>query len=389
MQRQIGCLVAAAVTAAVTGVVVGAAPVAYADGVALCGVPCDEIGRVSFEHPTWGASTLIVEGTTGEPGICFFSVVDAANTPRWERSGVGCPYGIGSVFAPAPDQAGNILIQYGTGRYPGVAVLRPTTDGMNDFGSLPGDGSEPNSDNHRFGDSVAYDVNDDGTFEIVSLVRPCEPDCATGAVYFQTFNWTGETFVADLCALDSWPQVPLQATPGAGGTVVGNIPHGVCQVHTSGAHRWDGDRGWLAVWYDDALGWAPEDAFALPSADPPWPDNYDPWEQSTVPPPPPPPTAPPSCGSYSFNDQYPIRRCDEGYAVFIVQNCLASLGYDVDVDGYFGPGTEQAVRQFQATYGLEVDGLVGPATWSTLCGGQPGWDVDGNGIVDPDEVIWD
>lgn len=343
---------------------------------------------MSFDHPTWGTSTLIVEGTSGEPGTCFFTVVDEANVPRWEHSGRGCLYGIGSVFVPAPDQAGNIFVRYGTGRYPGVAVLRPTAEGMNDFGTLPSDPSDRNAAGYRFGDSVAYDIDDDGTFEIISLERPCDPSCADGKVFFRTFSWNGEGFATELCALDSWPQVPLQATPGPGGTVVGNIPSGACDVHASEVPH-VGSEGWVAVSYSDALGWAPAEAFVPPPADPPWPDNYDPWNQSPLSPPPPPSTIPPNCGSYSFNDQYPIRRCDEGYAVMLVQACLVARGHDVDVDGYFGPGTEQAVRWFQESNGLVVDGLVGPATWSTLCGGQPGWDLDGNGIVDPDEVVWD
>ena len=108
-----------------------------------------------------------------------------------------------------------------------------------------------------------------------------------------------------------------------------------------------------------------------------------------TPPPPPPVVDPPSCDTYSSNDQYPIRRCDEGYAVFMIQNALVSHGYTVDVDGYFGPGTEQAVRDFQRNAGLEADGLVGRNTWPTLVGQQPGWDLDGNGVIDPDEVVWD
>jgi murein L,D-transpeptidase YcbB/YkuD len=68
---------------------------------------------------------------------------------------------------------------------------------------------------------------------------------------------------------------------------------------------------------------------------------------------------------------------------------VVGSGYTVDPDGYFGPDTEEAVRDFQRNAGLEDDGLVGPHIWSTLGGQQPGWDLDSNGIIDPDEVVWD
>jgi peptidoglycan hydrolase-like protein with peptidoglycan-binding domain len=75
--------------------------------------------------------------------------------------------------------------------------------------------------------------------------------------------------------------------------------------------------------------------------------------------------------------------------VYFIQQALVSHGYTVDVDGYFGPGTEQAIRDFQRNAGLEVDGLVGPHTWSTLGVSMPGSELDGNGIIDPYEVIGD
>lgn len=54
-----------------------------------------------------------------------------------------------------------------------------------------------------------------------------------------------------------------------------------------------------------------------------------------------------------------------------MQTLLNELGYNAGrVDGIFGPGTEAAVKRFQATHGLAVDGIVGPQTWGVLLGGQ-------------------
>ena len=64
-----------------------------------------------------------------------------------------------------------------------------------------------------------------------------------------------------------------------------------------------------------------------------------------------------------------LRQGSRGAAVSSLQNRLRAHGYNVSVDGDFGPATANAVRSFQRAKGLGVDGVVGPATWSALNGG--------------------
>ncbi len=41
---------------------------------------------------------------------------------------------------------------------------------------------------------------------------------------------------------------------------------------------------------------------------------------------------------------------------------------NLDIDGIFGPQTENAVKAFQRSKGLFADGIIGPATWQKLIG---------------------
>ena len=66
------------------------------------------------------------------------------------------------------------------------------------------------------------------------------------------------------------------------------------------------------------------------------------------------------------NVMFPLVTTDN--AISVVQQALANKGYNLDVDGVFGVGTEQAVRKFQADNGLDVDGVVGKATFYALTG---------------------
>jgi len=56
---------------------------------------------------------------------------------------------------------------------------------------------------------------------------------------------------------------------------------------------------------------------------------------------------------------------DYGSLVRLVQKCLLSAPVD-DIDGIFGPVTEEAVIQFQDKHNLASDGIVGPQTWAKL-----------------------
>ena len=60
------------------------------------------------------------------------------------------------------------------------------------------------------------------------------------------------------------------------------------------------------------------------------------------------------------------KRGSKGQAVKDVQYLLAIKGYNLVVDGIFGAGTENAVKDFQRKNKLTADGIVGKGTWSKL-----------------------
>ncbi len=61
-----------------------------------------------------------------------------------------------------------------------------------------------------------------------------------------------------------------------------------------------------------------------------------------------------------------LKQGASGAAVKNLQTRLRAHGYNVSVDGAFGPATASAVKQFQSSKGLTADGIVGPKTWQAL-----------------------
>jgi peptidoglycan hydrolase-like protein with peptidoglycan-binding domain len=61
-----------------------------------------------------------------------------------------------------------------------------------------------------------------------------------------------------------------------------------------------------------------------------------------------------------------IQQGNTGKSVRHLQCLLNNRGYDLAVDGVFGPKTARAVKDFQRDHGLTVDGIVGENTWYAL-----------------------
>jgi hypothetical protein len=77
---------------------------------------------------------------------------------------------------------------------------------------------------------------------------------------------------------------------------------------------------------------------------------------------------------------HPILRLHDGYddtspllrdEVKTLQTLLRDRGFDAQPDGFFGDGTDAAVKAFQRANDLDDDGVVGPRTWAALEGLPP------------------
>jgi hypothetical protein len=94
------------------------------------------------------------------------------------------------------------------------------------------------------------------------------------------------------------------------------------------------------------------------------------------------------CTTFTFNETLPIKRCNEGFPVQLIQDSLNALGYELEADGYFGDGTRFAVQHYQRSNGIRASGQVDTDTWRALFDGAnlPGVDLNGDGVVAPNEL---
>nr|BFE56522.1 hypothetical protein GCM10020063_010480 [Dactylosporangium thailandense] len=155
----------------------------------VCKVPCTVTGLVEFDHPAWGRTKLVTTKARGSGDVeADIAAVDAKGAVRWSH--FGGPWEKLAFADPPRDKTGHIFLNFNPGRYNGVIVLAPVTDGFADFATLP----DPGDYRSRFYSADLVDVDHDGTYEVDSALNDCEPSCGQGTVHHTVYRWDGETY---------------------------------------------------------------------------------------------------------------------------------------------------------------------------------------------------
>jgi GDSL-like Lipase/Acylhydrolase family/Putative peptidoglycan binding domain len=162
-------------------------------------IAADGTGSISYLHPQLGAVTITL---TNDPGNGAYRVdpmirvlQDSTGEQVFEWSASEQYESFGFVGASSDDQVaspvdsrGHVFFKWNPGRFEGVSVLVPTETGFDSIGTLTAD----------FYDAYYYayvvDVDDDGAFELDQNFQICQPSCAAGVYYSQTWAWDGTTY---------------------------------------------------------------------------------------------------------------------------------------------------------------------------------------------------
>lgn len=172
-----------------------------------CVEGCKITGQIKFQHPTWGASTLVTTKSGGDwpDARVRMVVIDQQRQIRWSREWT-TSYESLAPAKLATDRTGHLFIDYNPGRLNGVIVLEPSTDGFRDFNTLP----PADSYRGRFYYAEATDVDGDGTVEILQS-ETCD-DCATSSDTRTLYRWSGDDYVL-LRIAPAPPGSPARCTP--------------------------------------------------------------------------------------------------------------------------------------------------------------------------------
>lgn len=113
--------------------------------------------------------------------------------------------------SPASDATGNTFVTYNPGRYDGVLVLVPTSDGFADIGW---DEMSTASNPSYWGRLAFYYAEligpgADGQYSIRQSSNDCDPSCADGTTTYEDLRWNGTDYVAQ----DPSPSVTTATQP--------------------------------------------------------------------------------------------------------------------------------------------------------------------------------
>ena len=157
----------------------------------ICTFACTITGRESFEHPTWGHSTLLTT-LIADPSIdreAHVLVIDSSGGTRWRFD--GCWQEAALIDR---DKTGNLFVQYNPGRYDGFMILRPVADGFHTFETVPKVEGVCSDYRGKFYNSAIAGTDSNGNYEIELEENDCNVSCESGGVPEGQYYWNGSEY---------------------------------------------------------------------------------------------------------------------------------------------------------------------------------------------------